>query len=88
MRNNRKVPKHLFRPAFSSISVAVLVITAVFSTIESVEFTNRAFLEVFILMSMIWNPIILACVDFLHLQTQWTTYLFCLINCLRDYVGI
>jgi hypothetical protein len=44
-----KVPNHLFRPAFSSVSIAVLVITAVFSMIESVESINRAFLEVFIL---------------------------------------
>jgi hypothetical protein len=49
MRNDRKVPKHLLRPAFSSIVVAVLVITVVFSMIESIESTNRAFLEVFML---------------------------------------
>jgi hypothetical protein len=36
-----------------SVSVAILVITAVFSTIESVESTNRAFLEVFVLKSTI-----------------------------------
>jgi hypothetical protein len=49
MRNDRKLSKHFFRPAFSSVSVAVLVITTIFSTIESVESTNRAFLKVFIL---------------------------------------
>jgi hypothetical protein len=51
MRNDRKVAKHLFRSAFYSI--AVLIINAIFSTIESVEFTNRAFLKVFILSPMI-----------------------------------
>jgi hypothetical protein len=86
--NDRKVPKHIFSPAFSSISIAVLVITAVFSMIESIESTNRAFLEVFELRSMIYTAIILARVDFLHLQTQWTDYLFCLINCLRDCVAL
>jgi hypothetical protein len=74
MRNDRKVPKHLFRPAFSF--VAVLIITAVFSTIESVESTNRAFLKVFILSPMIYNAIIPARVNFFHLQTQWIDYLF------------
>jgi hypothetical protein len=49
MRNDRKTPKHLVRPAFSFVSITVLVIIAVFSTIESVEPTNRAFLEVFVL---------------------------------------
>jgi hypothetical protein len=49
MRNDRKVPKHLFRLSFSYVSVVVLVITTVFSMIESVESTNRAFLEVFVL---------------------------------------
>jgi hypothetical protein len=39
--------KQLFRTAFSS--VAVLVIITIFSTIESVESTNRAFPKVFIL---------------------------------------
>jgi hypothetical protein len=36
MRNDRNVPKHLFRPTFSSVyvSVAVLITTSVFSTIE------------------------------------------------------
>jgi hypothetical protein len=47
--NDKKVPKHLFRSDFSSVSVVVLIITTVFSMIESVESTNRAFLEVFIL---------------------------------------
>jgi hypothetical protein len=28
------------------------------------------------------------CVDFLHLQTQWIDYLFCLINGLRNYVAL
>jgi hypothetical protein len=51
--NDRKVPKHLFRLVFSSISVAVLVITVVFSMIESVESTNRTFLKVFVLGSTI-----------------------------------
>jgi hypothetical protein len=46
-KNDRKVPKHLFRPAFSS--VVILIITAVFSTIESVESRNTAFLKVFVL---------------------------------------
>jgi hypothetical protein len=49
MRNDRKVPKHIFRPAFSSVSVAVLIITVVFSMIKSVESANRAFVKVFIL---------------------------------------
>jgi hypothetical protein len=49
MRNDRKVPKHLFWPAFSSVSVVVLVIVVVYSTIESIESTNRAFLKVFVL---------------------------------------
>jgi hypothetical protein len=53
MRNDRKVPKHFFRPAFSSVSVAVLIITTIFSMIELVESTNRAFLQVFVLRSMI-----------------------------------
>jgi hypothetical protein len=35
--NDRKVRKHHFRPAFPSISIAVLVITTVLSTIESIE---------------------------------------------------
>jgi hypothetical protein len=43
MRNDRKVPKHLFRPAFSS--VVVLIITGIFSIIDSIESTNRAFLK-------------------------------------------
>jgi hypothetical protein len=51
MRNDRKVPKHLFRSIISS--VAVLIITAIFSMIESVESTNRAFLKIFILSPMI-----------------------------------
>jgi uncharacterized membrane protein len=51
--NDRKVSKHLFRLTFSSVSVAVLVITTIFSMIESVESTNRVFLEVFILRSTI-----------------------------------
>jgi hypothetical protein len=88
MRNDRNVLKHLFRPAFSSISVVVLIITVIFSMIESIESINRAFLEVFILKSKILNLIILARMDFLHLQTQWTYYLFCLINGLRDYVAL
>jgi hypothetical protein len=53
MRNDKKVLKHLFRPAFSSISVAVLVITVFFSMIKSVKSINRAFLKVFVLMTMI-----------------------------------
>jgi hypothetical protein len=53
IRNDRKVPKYLFRPTFSSISVVVLIITAVFSMIESIESINRAFLEVFVLRSTI-----------------------------------
>jgi hypothetical protein len=64
MRNDRKVPKHLFRPTFSSISVAVLIVTAIFSMIESIESTNRAFLKVFILGPTIYNAIILAHVVF------------------------
>jgi uncharacterized membrane protein len=40
---------YLFRPIFSSVSIAVLIITAVFSMIESIESTNRAFPEVFVL---------------------------------------
>jgi hypothetical protein len=52
-RNDRKVPKQIFRSVFFSIFVVVLVITAVFSMIELVEFTNRAFLEVFVLRSTI-----------------------------------
>jgi hypothetical protein len=87
MRNGRKEPKHLFRPAFSSISVAVVIMTAVFSMIKSIESTNRAFLDVFILRSMIYNAIILARMDFLYLQTQWIDYLFRLINGLRDCVA-
>jgi hypothetical protein len=51
--NDRKVPKYLFRLAFSSVSVAVLVITVVFSMIKLVESTNRVFLEVFVLKSTI-----------------------------------
>jgi hypothetical protein len=47
-RNDMKVQKHLFR-TFSSVSVAVLITNAIFSTIELVESTNRAFLKVFIL---------------------------------------
>jgi hypothetical protein len=46
-RNDRKVPKHLFSPAFSS--VAVLVIITIFSMNEPIESTNRAFLKVFML---------------------------------------
>jgi hypothetical protein len=57
-----------FRPPISS--VAVLVITAIFSMIESVEFTNRAFSKVFILIPTIYNAFILARVDFFHLPTQ------------------
>jgi hypothetical protein len=53
MRNDRKVPKHLFRPAFPSVSIEVLIITIVFSMIESVESTNRSFLKVFVLGTMI-----------------------------------
>jgi hypothetical protein len=40
MRNDRKVAKHLFRPAFFSVSVVVFIIY--FFMIESVESTNRA----------------------------------------------
>jgi hypothetical protein len=50
-RNGRKVPKPLFRPAISSI--VAFVITTIFSIIELVESTNRAFLKVFILIPMI-----------------------------------
>jgi hypothetical protein len=77
-RKDRKVPKHLFKHAFCS--VAILVITAIFSTIKLVESTNTAFLKVFILSPTIYNVIILACVDFFHLQSQQTYYKFCLIN--------
>jgi hypothetical protein len=38
---------------FSSVSLTALVITIVFSTIESVESINRAFLKVFVLGPMI-----------------------------------
>jgi hypothetical protein len=48
MGNNRKVPKHLFRPSFS-----VLVIIAIFSMIELVKSTNRSFLKIFVLSPMI-----------------------------------
>jgi hypothetical protein len=87
-RNDRKVPKHLFRPAFSSVSIVVLVMTAIFSTIELNESTNRAFLKVYVLRFMIYNAIILAHMDFLYLQTQWIDYLFCLINGLRDCIAL
>jgi hypothetical protein len=50
-RNDRKVPKHHFRPALSS--VVIVVITAIFPTIESVKSINRAFLKVFILLPTI-----------------------------------
>jgi hypothetical protein len=50
-RNDRKILKHLFRPTISS--VAVLIIIAIFSMIESVESTDRAFLKVFIVIPMI-----------------------------------
>jgi hypothetical protein len=46
-RNDRKVPKHLIRPTFSF--VLVLIITIVFSMIESVESTNKEYLKVFVL---------------------------------------
>jgi hypothetical protein len=72
-----KVPKYLFRPALSSI--AIVVITAIFPTIESVKSINRAFLKVFILPT-IYDAIILSRVDLFHLQTQQADYLFCLIN--------
>jgi hypothetical protein len=49
MRNDRKVSKHLFRPAFSSVSIVVLVMIAIFSMIELNESTNRAFLKVYVL---------------------------------------
>jgi hypothetical protein len=84
MRNDRKVPKQLFSPAFSFL--AILVITAIFSMIESIESTNRAFLKVFVFSPMIKNAISLAHVDFFHLQTQRSDYLFCLINGLMDCV--
>jgi hypothetical protein len=51
MRNDRKVSKHLFRSDISS--VAVLIITVIFSTIESIESTNKAFDKVLILIPMI-----------------------------------
>jgi hypothetical protein len=47
MRNDKNVLKYLSRLAFSF--VAVLIITTTFSTIESVESTNKAFLKVFVL---------------------------------------
>jgi hypothetical protein len=53
MSNDRKVPKYLFRPTFSSIYVVVLIIIVVFSTIELVKSTNREFLKVFVLRSTI-----------------------------------
>jgi hypothetical protein len=49
MRNDRKLRKHLFRYVFSSVSVAVLIITGVFSLIELIKSTNRAFIKVFVL---------------------------------------
>jgi hypothetical protein len=49
MRNDRKVPKHLFRPVFSSVSIVVLIITIIFSMIESIESTNTALHKVFLL---------------------------------------
>jgi hypothetical protein len=52
---------------FSSIFVAVLIIITVFSTIESVESINRAFLKVLVLSLTIQNAIIFARVDFFHL---------------------
>jgi hypothetical protein len=88
LRNDRIVPKHIFRLAFSFVFVAVLIITMVFSTIELVESTNMTFLEVFVLRSRIYNAIILAGMDFLHLQTQWIDYLFYLINGLMDCVAL
>jgi hypothetical protein len=51
MHNDRKVPKHLFRPAISS--VVVLVTTAIFSMLESIETINRGLRKVFILTPMI-----------------------------------
>jgi hypothetical protein len=86
MRNDRKVTKHLFKSAIAY--VAVLVITAIFSTIESLESTNRAFLKVFILIPTIQNAIILAHVNLFHLQTKRIEYLFCLINDLKDCVAL
>jgi hypothetical protein len=50
-RNDRKVLKHIFRPALSS--VAIVIIIAIFPTIESVKSTNRAFLKLFILLPTI-----------------------------------
>jgi hypothetical protein len=70
MRNDMKVPKHFFRPDISSISIAVLLITIVFSMIELIESTNKAFLEVSILTPTILIAIILARVDFFHLQAN------------------
>jgi hypothetical protein len=65
MRNDRKVPKHLFRHALSSI--VIIVITTIFPMIELIKFTNRTFLKVFILLPTIWNAIILTCVHLFHL---------------------
>jgi uncharacterized protein YqhQ len=53
MRNDRKVSKLLFRPTFSFVFVAVLIITVIFSMIESTESTNRALIKVFVLRPMI-----------------------------------
>jgi hypothetical protein len=86
MRNDRKVPKHLFRPAFSF--VAVLIITAVFSTIESVESTNRAFLKVFILSPMIYNAIIPARVNFFPPPNPMDRLSVYIINGIRDCVAL
>jgi hypothetical protein len=88
MRNDRKVAKHLFRAAFSFVSVAVLVITVVISIIESVKSTNRAFLEVFITQAHDIECNHSCTHGFFHLQTQRTDYLFYLINDLMDCVAL
>jgi hypothetical protein len=41
--------KNTFLGPFLYVSIAVLIMNAIFSTIESVESTNRLFLKVFIL---------------------------------------
>jgi hypothetical protein len=53
-----------------------------------IESTNRAFLKVIVLRPTIYNAIIIAHIDFFHLQTQLTDYLFCLINGLRNCVAL
>ena len=72
----------------TTVTLFIITITTILSTIESVESTNMTLVKVLIFLSTVHNTIILARVDLFHFQSQWTYYLLCVINGLRNKVAL